>query len=216
MIPWSVIAARKAAETNAMPITVMAEAEKQAATNKAEATNVLAKADANAATRAAGVKALGQAEAEVASLKAEARNKLSPSMIDYDLNLARINIIPNALAEAVKPIEKISDIRIFDTGSLLGRGGGGIGCVGGGGLGLGDGLASQLLSVSAFKPIIDKILTEAGFAAGPDALTSLTNALAQKTPDGSPIETPATPAEAAAAPPTTISGAGKATLGPKT
>ena len=167
MIPWSVIAARKAAETNAMPITVMAEAEKQAATNKAEATNVLAKADANAATRAAGVKALGQAEAEVASLKAEARNKLSPSMIDYDLNLARINIIPNALAEAV-------------------------------------------------KPIIDKILTEAGFAAGPDALTSLTNALAQKTPDASPIETPATPAQAAAAPPTTMSGAGKATLGPKT
>ena len=49
---------------------------------------------------------------------------------------------------------------------------------GGGNLGLGDGLASQLLSVSAFKPIIDKILTEAGFADRPDALTSLTNALA--------------------------------------
>ena len=61
----------------------------------------------------------------MATLKAEARNKLCPAMIDYDLNLARINIIPGALAEAVKPIEKISDIRIFDTGSLLGRGGGG-------------------------------------------------------------------------------------------
>jgi flotillin len=73
-----------------------------------------------------------------------------------------------------------------------------------------------LLSVSAFKPMIDKILTEAGFATGPDAPTSLTNALAQKTPNASPIETPATPAEAAAAPPATISGAGKATLGPKT
>ncbi len=74
----NVTAARKAAETEAMPITVMAEAENQAATNKAEAINVLAKADANAATtRAAGVKALGQAEAEVATLKAEARNKLS-------------------------------------------------------------------------------------------------------------------------------------------
>ena len=119
------IAARKAAETEAMPITVMAEAENQAANNKAEAINVLAKADADAAiTRATGVKALGQAEAEVATLKAEARNKLSPEMVDYDLNLARINIIPNALAEAVKPIEKISDIRIFDTGGLLGRGGG--------------------------------------------------------------------------------------------
>jgi flotillin len=161
----NVIAARKAAETNAMPITVMAEAEKQAAANKAEAINVLAKADANAATtRAAGVKSLG--------------NKLSSAMVDYDLNLARINIIPDALAQAVKPIEKISDIRIFDTGSLLGRGGvGGTGGAGGG-LGLGDGLASQLLSVSAFKPIIDRILAEAGFAAGPDALTNLTNALA--------------------------------------
>jgi flotillin len=168
----NVIAARKAAETNAMPITVMAEAEKQAAANKAEAISVLAKADAAAATtRAGGVKSLGQAEA---------RNKLSPSMIDYDINLARINIIPNALAEAVKPIEKISDIRIFDTGGLLGRGAGNGNGGGNGGLGLGDGLAAQLLSVSAFKPMIDKILAEAGFPAGPDALTSLTAALAQR------------------------------------
>jgi len=176
----NVIAARKVAETNAMPVTVMAEAEKQAAANKAEATNVLARADAAAATtRAGGVKALGQAEAEVATMKAEARNKLSPEMIDYDLNLARINVIPNALAEAVKPIEKISDIRIFDTGSLLGRGGNGH-ANGNGGLGLGDGLAAQLLSVSAFKPMIDNILLEAGFPSGPDALTSLTSALAQR------------------------------------
>jgi flotillin len=191
----NVIAARKAAETTAMPITVMAEAEKQAAANKAEAINVLAKADAAAATtRAAGVKSLGQAEAEVASLKAEARNKLSSAIVDYDLNLARINIIPNALAEAVKPIEKISDIRIFDTGGLLGRGGGaggnssGGGGGLGGGLGLGDGLAAQLLSVSAFKPMIDKILAEAGFPAGPDAMTSLTAALAQRKAEvGAPV-----------------------------
>jgi flotillin len=174
----NVIAARKTAETTAMPVTVMAEAERQAAANKAEAINVLAKAEANAATtKAGGVKSLGQAEAEVAVLKAEARNKLSPALVDYDINLARINIIPGALAEAVKPIEKISEIRIFDTGSMLGRGGAG---AAGGGLGLGDGLAGQLLSVSAFKPMIDKILTEAGFAAGHDALTSLTDALAAR------------------------------------
>jgi flotillin len=180
----NVIAARKAAETTAMPITVMAEAEKQAAANKAEAINVLAKADADAATtRAAGVKSLGQAEAEVETLKAEARNKLSPGMIEYDLNLARIKIIPDALAQAVKPVEKISDIRIFDTGSLLGRGAAGGGIGSGQGLGLGDGLAAQLLSVSAFKPMIDKILTEAGFATGPDAITSLTNALGKKQAD---------------------------------
>src|SRR6266545_7440517 len=136
-------------------------------------------------------------------------------MIAYDLNLARINMIPSALAEAVKPIEKISDIRIFDTGSLLGRGGcnGAMNGGGNGNLGLGDGLASQLLSVSAFKPIIDKILTEAGFATGPDALTSLTNALAAAQL-ANPAEPPAAPDAPADAPPNTISGTAKATLGP--
>ena len=59
-------------------------------------------------------------------------------MIEYELNLARISIIPDALAQAVKPIEKISDIKIFDTGSLLGRGGGG-----------GGGTAVAAVSVSA-------------------------------------------------------------------
>ena len=156
----------------------------------------------------------------MAALKAEARNKLSQAIVDYDLTLARINIIPKALAEAVRPIEKISDIRIFDTGGLLGRGGGngamnGGGNGGGNGLGLGDGLAAQLLSVSAFKPIIDKILAEGGFAAGPDALTSLTNALAAQQL-ASPTEPLAIEDEDdVVTPPATISGTGKATLGPK-
>jgi flotillin len=212
----NVIAARKAAETEAMPITVMAEAENQAATNKAEAITMLAKADAEAATtRAAGVKSLGQAEAEVAALKAEARNKLSQAMVEFDLTMARINVIPSALAEAVKPIEKISDIRIFDTGGMLGRGGGNGAMNGhGNGLGLGDGLAAQLLSVSAFKPIIDKILAEGGFAAGPDALTSLTNALAAQQL-ASPTEPPPVVDIIEDEPPATISGTAKATLGPK-
>jgi flotillin len=186
----NVTAARKAAETSAMPITVMAQAERQAADNKAEATRVLAKADSEAAvTRAAGVKALGQAEAEVQALKSEARNRLSQAIVEFDLGLARLNVIPEALAQAVKPIEKISDIRIFDTGGMLGRGG--AGGAGGGGIGLGDGLAGQLLSVSAFKPMIDKILAEAGFPSGPDALASLTSVLGAKpndAPAGSSVE----------------------------
>jgi len=137
-------------------------------------------------------------------------------MVDYDLTLARINIIPNALAEAVKPIEKISDIRIFDTGGMLGRGGGNGAMNGhGNGIGLGDGLAAQLLSVSAFKPIIDRILAEGGFAAGPDALTTLTNALAAQQL-AAPAEPPEVDdADEAVTPPATISGTAKATLGPK-
>ena len=142
---------------------------------------MLAKAEADAAiTRAGGVRSLGQAEAEVEALKAEARNKLSAALIEYDVNLARIKIIPDALEQAVKPIEKISDIRIFDTGGMLGRGGAGAGS--GTGIGLGDGLAAQLLSVSALKPMIDRILVEAGFAPGPDAISALTNALSGQQP----------------------------------
>jgi flotillin len=53
-----------------------------------------------------------------------------------------------------------------------------------------------LLSVSAFKPMIDKILTEAGFATGPDALTSLTNALAAKQLAAG-VEAPEAPADSA-------------------
>jgi flotillin len=86
----------------------------------------------------------------------------------------------------------------------------------GNGLGLGDGLAAQLLSVSAFKPIIDKILAEGGFAAGPDALTSLTNALAAQQLAGPAEPPPAVDADDVATPPATISGTAKATLGPKT
>ncbi len=48
----NVIAARKAAETEAMPITIMADAEKEAAANKAQAISVLAKAEADAAITA--------------------------------------------------------------------------------------------------------------------------------------------------------------------
>ncbi|MEO8783426.1 MAG: hypothetical protein ABI404_15955 [Bradyrhizobium sp.] len=47
--------------------------------------------------------------------------------------------------------------------------------------------------MSAFKPMIANILTEAGFAAGPDALTSLTNALAAKQ---LAFESPAVPSAA--------------------
>jgi flotillin len=72
-----------------------------------------------------------------------------------------------------------------------------------------------LLSVSAFKPIIDKILAEGGFAAGPDALTSLTNALAAQQL-ASPAEPPdVEDADDVVTPPSTMSGTGKATLGPK-
>ena len=51
---------------------------------------------------------------------------------------------------------------------MLGRGG----SSGGNGVGLGDGIAGQLLAYQANKPIIDRILHEAGFA-GADPIKAL-------------------------------------------
>ena len=157
----AVLDARKAAEQEATAITVKAEAERQAAENLAAAIKIQADADAEAAKiKAAGVVALGEAEAQAERALNEARNALSAGIVEYELARARVAIIPQALEQAMKPIEKISDIRIFSAGGLAGALGGN----GGDGTGhpIGD-LSSQLLSFTAQKPILDEILAQAGF-----------------------------------------------------
>lgn len=160
----AVLDARKAAEQEATAITVKAEAERQAAENLAAATKIQAQADAEAAKiKATGVIELGQAEAQAERALNEARNALSASIIEFELARARVAIIPQALEQAMKPIEKISDIRIFSAGGLAGALAGN-GSNGGDGAGhaVGD-LSSQLLSFTAQKPILDEILAQAGF-----------------------------------------------------
>ena len=213
----NVIAARKAAETDAMPITVMAEAETPRRHQQGGSHQRARQGRRRSRDHPRGRRQIarsGRSRSGGARRRKHATSSAS-AMVEYDLTLARINVIPSALAEAVKPIEKISDIRIFDTGGMLGRGNGAMNGHGNG-LGIGDGLAAQLLSVSAFKPIIDKILAEGGFGPGPDALTTLTNALAaqQLASPGEPPETH--DADDVATEPKSISGTAKATLGPKT
>ncbi|WP_141683870.1 flotillin family protein [Rhizobium sp. AC27/96] len=174
----AVIDAQKRAQTQATAVTIAAEAEKQAATDQADAIKTLATAEADAAIiKAKGILETGKATAESEALLNEARNKLSPAIIEFEITRERIRIVPAALAEAVKPIEKISDIRIFDTGGMLGRGGNGAN--GGSGVGLGEGLAGQLLSYQANKPILDRLLKEAGFD-GDNAISALLGNLDSK------------------------------------
>ncbi|NTF42862.1 flotillin family protein [Rhizobium rhizogenes] len=174
----AVIDAQKRAQTQATAVTIAAEAEKQAATDQADAIKTLATAEADAAIiKAKGILETGKATAESEALLNEARNKLSPAIIEFEITRERIRIVPAALAEAVKPIEKISDIRIFDTGGMLGRNGNG--ATGGSGVGLGEGLAGQLLSYQANKPILDRLLKEAGFD-GDNAISALLGNLDSK------------------------------------
>jgi flotillin len=166
----AVIAAEREAETQATGLRVSAAAEKDAAQNQADAIKTLAQAKADAAKiEAEAIREKGRAEADAEAAMSEARNKLSAAIIEYELTRERIRIIPAALAEAVKPIEKISDIRIFDTGGALG----GRAADGSAGVGLGEGLAGQLLSYQANKPILDRILKEAGFTGDANAIESL-------------------------------------------
>ncbi len=181
----AVIDARMKAETEATAVTVKAEAEKQAALDQAAAITTLAEAEAQAAkVKAGGMLEIGRAAAENESTLNQARNKLSAEVIAFEVARERLRVIPQALAEAVKPIEKISDIKIFDTGGMLGRGGNSAGA-GGGGVGLGDGIAGQLLAYQANKPVLDRVLREAGFD-GPDAVTALLNGVGDKPPQAKP------------------------------
>jgi flotillin len=185
----AVIDAKKKAEIEATAVTVAAGADKQAAFDRSEAMRTLAAAEAEAATiKASGIREMGKAQAENEQLLNEARNRLSAAIVEYELMRERIRIIPLALAEAVKPIEKISDIKIFDAGGMLGRGASGDG----NGVGLGDGIAGQLLAYQANKPIIDRVLREAGFI-GPDPLAALLNAT--QAPSGTAVAPQADSAE---------------------
>ncbi len=157
----AVLDARKTAEREATAITVKAAAEKEAAANLAASVKIQAEAEAEAAKiRAQGVIELGEAEARAERAKNEARNALAPAIIEFELSRARIDIIPEALEQAMKPIEKISDIRIFNAGGI-----GGLGGTAGhrsDGNAVSD-LSSQLLNFTAQKPILDEILSQAGF-----------------------------------------------------
>jgi flotillin len=164
----AVLAARKEAEKKSTEVVVAAEAEKKASLDRADAIRTLATADAEAnKIKAAGVREMGEAEAAVTTLNNEARNKLGENVINFELARKRLETIPAAIAEAVKPIAAIKDIRILNTGGFGGAGNGD------GGLGFGDGLAGQLLKLQAFRPMVDEILRQGGYKPGADPLATL-------------------------------------------
>jgi flotillin len=158
----AVIAARMTAEQDATRITVAAEAERSAAENRASAIRTIAQAEADAAK----IKAEGQAvtyevDADGQRKLNEARNAMSDKVIDLEVARERLRIIPMALAEAVKPLQNIGDVKIVDLGGGMPAGSGG----GGGRSGRMDSLVDSLLAYRANSPVIDQLLKEAGFTA---------------------------------------------------
>lgn len=190
-----VLAARTEAERKSTEVIVAAEAEKKAALDRAEAITTLATAEAESnKIKAVGVRNIGEAEAAVITMKNEAQNKLGSNVIDFEIAKKRIETMPSALAEMVRPIANLKDVRILHTGGAFGGNGNGTGA---GNVGFGEGLAGELLKVHALRPMIDEILRQSGFAPDEDPVKALVGAVTGKS-NGAAVPAPA-PEKASAA-----------------
>lgn len=174
------IMARQQAEREAIQLMVTAEAEKKAAEDQAEALRLAAQGQADKER----LTAKGQADAELLLADAKARsyaveaegkqainaaaNTLSAEQIAMQVRLALIEHLPNIIAQSVKPMEQISDIKILQVNGMGSQGGGSAdGVVGDGGNGsLADQVVNSALRYRAQAPILDSLLSEIGLKAG--------------------------------------------------
>jgi flotillin len=172
----TVIAAKREAEREATGITVTAEAERRAAEDRANAITTLAEAEATAAaSKAEAIEKIGRAEAERERVLNEARNALSAEARAYETGLKRLGMIPEALRESMRAVEKIDSIRIFDAGGMLGAGTGtGSGAAS---ASFGDSLSGHLLRYQYNSPILGALLDEAGFSGKAGSLNALVGGL---------------------------------------
>ena len=119
------IEAQREAERQATSVKVHATAEKDAAQDRADALREEAQADADALTiRADAKKTDLLAEAEGRRAIVEAENAIADEIINMKVALARLEKLPEVVAQMVKPAEKIDTIRIHQVSGLNGAGGG--------------------------------------------------------------------------------------------
>ncbi len=163
------IEASKTAERDAIKVKVEAEAEKDAAGNRAEAVKMAAQGEADA-ERLRAEAARVRFEVEAAGQRAinEASNILSMDQISLQTKLALLKVLPELIRESAKPMEAIESIKIVQVDGLTGHGGNGGGRANGsGGSGGGSGnLASDAVSAAlayrAQAPVLDGLMKELG------------------------------------------------------
>ncbi|HMW17749.1 MAG TPA: flotillin domain-containing protein [Accumulibacter sp.] len=171
------IEASKEAERSAIAVTVSASAEKEAAVDRAEAVTIEAKARQAAAL----------AEAEGKRAINEALNTLSAAQIDLQVRTLLLQRLPQILEQAVRPMEKIDSIRIFQVGGLPGAAGPGAENVAAGtppaGSSFPDRVMNSALQYQIAKPIVDAVMKDVGLSN--EGITGMAHALSGmlKNPD---------------------------------
>lgn len=159
------IEAAKTAERDAIRVKVEAEAEREAASNRAEAVRFEAQGEADAEKlRAAAASVRFEVEAAGQRAINEAANILSSDQISLQTKLALLKVLPELVRESAKPLEAIDSIKIVQVDGLTragGEGAGGVRTNAGGGNLAGDALAAAL-TYRAQAPIIDGLMKELG------------------------------------------------------
>lgn len=162
------IEAAKQAERDAIGIKVQAEAEKDAATNRAEALRLEAQGEAEAEKLRAEAAAV-RFEVEAAGQRAinEAANILSNDQISLQTKMALLKVLPEVIRESAKPMEAIDSIKIVQVDGLTGGGRtASDGAAGAGGAGGSGNLASDAVSAAlayrAQAPVLDGLMKELG------------------------------------------------------
>ncbi|MDE1468432.1 flotillin family protein [Aurantiacibacter sp. D1-12] len=161
------IEAAKQAERDAIKIRVDAEADKDAATNRAEAARREAEGEADATRfRAEADRVKFEVEAEGQRAVNEAANILSMDQISLQTKLALLKVLPEVIRESAKPMEAIDSIKIVQVDGLTQKAGA-PGSTAGGGAGGGSGnlandAVAAALAYRAQAPVLDGLMKELG------------------------------------------------------
>jgi len=189
------IEASKEAEQLAIAVRVSASAEKEAALDRAEALTIEAQAKQAAAL----------AEAEGRRAINEALNTLSAAQIDLQVRTMLLQQLPTILEQAVRPMEKIDSIRIFQvngmpgasndgTGGAVNGHGGHCGHAGNGTAGgatFPEQVMNSALQYQIAKPIVDAVMKDAGLSN--DGITGVAHSLAGMLGQGNGAPVPQVP-----------------------
>lgn len=168
------IEAAKEAEQNAISVKVSASAEKEAAMDRAEALTIEAKAKQAAAL----------AEAEGKRAINEALNTLSAAQIDLQVRTLLLQQLPQILEQAVRPIEKIDSIRLFQVSGMPGQGSATASPNGAQGT-FPEQVMNSALQYQIAKPIVDAVMKDAGLSN--EGITGISQALTGMLSSGAPV-----------------------------
>jgi len=158
------IEASKEAEQSAIAVKVSASAEKEAALDRAEALTIEAQArQAAALAEAQGKRAIN-----------EALNTLSAAQIDLQVRTLLLQQLPRILEQAVRPMEKIDSIRIFQVNGMPGAPQAAGGAAGAGAT-FPEQVMNSALQYQIAKPIVDAVMKDAGLSN--DGITGMAQAL---------------------------------------